>query len=770
MALADTATTAWSGCTSTNWSTAANWGSGLPSATISALFNSTFANQPQLTANATAQGIYLANGVGQDVTITGTSDALQKSLTITGTATLGSQANAGILLDDSANHNLTLGGALDKLVIFLSNNSGFYVNNAGTLTLMGTGNFDIGSKTLTLGGTSAEGKILIPKAIAGGSGGSLIVNTAGTVTLGGANAHTGGTTLTAGTLNINNFRALGTAAGTFTINGGTIDNSSGSAITMNYANPIVMNSDLIFKGANDLNLGTGSVALGTATRTITVNDSTLTLGGAITNGGLTKAGAGMLVLSGSNTYSGATSVTGGVLRLSHTNAIPGGIIATGGSSALTLNGGVVELANGNFLRDLGTGVDQVQLTGGISGFSAYSGARTVNFNNDAHQITWGSATFAPATLVLNETTGNNALYFTNSVDLGASMRTVAVHTSTATMSGMLSGVGGGLTKIGAGTLALPAMNTFSGGLTIQGGQLNINSSNSFGLGMFTLGDSSGSNDAKLYMSSVGNSTFTNPITINAGTTGAISMTGAGNFNYTFSGSMALNNSLILGSTQCRFIFSGLVTETDSSPITINRALGHANVIFSGGIVVGTNGLTLINSNLGIMYAISVSGGITGTGNLTLENDCITNNAVTLSGVMINNIGTIANVGTNIGAALISAPIGPNVMGVIQNSAVSPLILSGTNTYTGTTTINAGTLEIARSNCLHTASSVVIAATGAQMFLNFNGTNTINSLKIGNSNMKKGVYGSGLLQPTYFSGNGALKVMTGPSDATIIRFF
>jgi len=274
----------------------------------------------------------------------------------------------------------------------------------------------------------------------------------------------------------------------------------------------------------------------------------------------------------------------------------------------------------------------------------------------------------------------------------------------------------------------------------------------------------------LYMSSVGNSTFTNPITINAGTTGAISMTGAGNFNYTFSGSMALNNSLILGSTQCRFIFSGLVTETDSSPITINRALGHANVIFSGGIVIGSNGLTLLNGSAGVSGALSVSGGITGTGNLTLQNDSTNTTAVTLSGVLINNTGTIANVGTNIGSAWISAVIGPNVTGVVQNSATSPLVLSGTNTYTGTTTINLGTLETQKTNCLSAASSVVIAATGAQMFLNFNGTNTINSLKIGNSNMKKGVYGSGLLQPTYFSGNGALKVMTGPSDATIIRFF
>ena len=676
------------------------------------------------------------------------------------------------MLDDSANHNLTLGGGSDKLVIFLSNNSGFYVNNTGTLTLMGNGNLDIVSKVLTLGGTSAAGKIMIPKYIAGGTGGSLLVNTAGAVTLSGQNLHNGGTTLTAGTLNINNAKALGNVVGAFTINGGTIDNSSGAAITVSYANPIVMNGDFNFAGTSDLNLNAGAVALVSSPRTITANAGILTLGGSITNGGLAKAGAGMLVLSGSNTYSGATTVNGGILKLNHANALPGGIAATGGSSALTLNGGVVELANGSFLRDLGTGVDQVQITGGISGFSAYGAARTVNFNNDAHPITWGSAAFNPATLVLNETTANNTLTVTNAIDLGSSMRTVSVNASTAFLCGMLSGAGGGLTKIGAGALTLNNTNTFSGGLTIKRGLLNMNSTNSFGLGLFTLGDSAGTNDAKLFMTSVGNSTFTNPIAITAGTSGMISMTGSGNYMYTFSGPMALSNNLSLGSTQCGFTFSGLVTESDSSALTINRSLGHGRVIFSGGIVVGTNGLTLINSNLGYSYAVDVSGGITGTGNLTLRNDTTNrSNGVTLSGAAINNIGAINNSGTNSGNVLISAALGTNVTAVAQDSASSPLTLSGVNTCAGTFAVNAGTLETTKTNCLSAASSVSIAA-GAQMYLNFTGTNTIKSLKLGGKDMPKGVYGDLTLSPDYFmdGGAGALKVLIGPSSGTLIKLF
>jgi len=62
----------------------------------------------------------------------------------TGNATLSGQTNAGIILDDSENHNLTVGGTT-ALAITLTNSTGFYVNNEGTLTLPSTG------KALTIG-------------------------------------------------------------------------------------------------------------------------------------------------------------------------------------------------------------------------------------------------------------------------------------------------------------------------------------------------------------------------------------------------------------------------------------------------------------------------------------------------------------------------------------------------------------------------------------------------------------------------------------------
>jgi fibronectin-binding autotransporter adhesin len=69
----------------------------------------------------------------------------------------------------------------------------------------------------------------------------------------------------------------------------------------------------VFTGTAALTLS-GAMSLG-ASRTVTVNGSTLTLSGIVSNGGagpykLTKAGVGTLNLTNTNTYSGGTDIGG----------------------------------------------------------------------------------------------------------------------------------------------------------------------------------------------------------------------------------------------------------------------------------------------------------------------------------------------------------------------------------------------------------------------------------------------------------------------------
>ena len=146
-----------------------------------------------------------------------------------------------------------------------------------------------------------EGNTLTVGGNIGSSNNSLTKTGTGALTLSGANSHTGGTTLSNGTLNINNASALGT--GTFTIaSGTTIDNTSGSSITNSNNNTRTWNGGFNFTGSNSLDLGVGSVALN-ASSNIAVAANILTVGDHLRDGyGLTKSDAGTLTLSGANTY------------------------------------------------------------------------------------------------------------------------------------------------------------------------------------------------------------------------------------------------------------------------------------------------------------------------------------------------------------------------------------------------------------------------------------------------------------------------------------
>jgi len=208
--------------------------------------------------------------------------------------------------------------------------------------------------------------------------------------------------------------------------------------------------------------------------------------------GITKSGNSRAMFFGTNTYSGPTTVSGGILRLSSASALPGGTGVSGGTSALTLNGGVLELATGDFQRGLGTAGNQFQIIGGTSGFSAKGAPRYVTVNNDAAQeLVWGSTTFQPTALVLNSASAtreadkcDNNLTLCNKLDLNGATRTVQVNAYTAFIPSDIQTSSGtaGLTKTGNGTLVLSGANTYNGPTTISGGALSMGATNNLGDG------------------------------------------------------------------------------------------------------------------------------------------------------------------------------------------------------------------------------------------------------------------------------------------------
>ncbi|MDH6593315.1 fibronectin-binding autotransporter adhesin [Variovorax sp. TBS-050B] len=305
-------------------------------------------------ANSLGSGLFIVGGPASlNAPFTGTLNnpvQLGSALTVhsTGTLTLGGPiAGGGSLTLGSG--NLALAGA--------NNYTGGTVLNGGTIDVATSG--ALGSGALTVSGlgalTGAAGVVLGNDVVldstlrfaAGGSGGALTldgrisgaggISVAGApgLTLNGANDFGGGLNLGGGVLTVGNDQALGT---------GSVTVSAISALAANtavsLANDIRINADLGIGGANDLTL-TGTLSGG---------------------GDIVKSGTGTLTLTGANTYFGGITVAGGTLQANN-----GTGSATGGGSVVVQSGG--RLAGGGRV-----GGDVVVESGGVLAPGASAGA------------------------------------------------------------------------------------------------------------------------------------------------------------------------------------------------------------------------------------------------------------------------------------------------------------------------------------------------------------------------------------------------------------
>ena len=256
--------------------------------------------------------------------------------------------SSGALLNSSSNaSNLTIPISLTDTATITS-------SGTGGITI--TGNIDNGGYLLTI---NAINTTTISSGIISGLG-ALIKSGVGSLTLASSNTFSGGVTLSAGTLNINNSNALGVTGSLLTIeNGTTINNTSGSTVTtVNY--PLALNGDFTFSGTNNLNLGTGSVSL-SASRTITTSANTLTIGGAIseTSKSISKSGNGTLAFDSQSINLRDLTINTGTLSTS--------------SSTITLSATGTFTNNSTFTA--GTGTIAFLSTGTIAGTGI------ISFNN-----------------------------------------------------------------------------------------------------------------------------------------------------------------------------------------------------------------------------------------------------------------------------------------------------------------------------------------------------------------------------------------------------
>jgi autotransporter-associated beta strand protein len=436
---------------------------------------------------------------------------------------------------------------------------------------------------------------------------------------------------------------------------------------------------IVLAGSQEIRLGNQSAA----------GDGTLNVtSGVISNtGSSTKLNVGY-VAGGKGAYnqSGGT-VTVTTMNIAANNAVSSGTgVATNSGGVLsvtTLNIGTVQTGSLSLNNSGRLNLSGTATVGGPTG-----GSGTLNLNGGILNMASTSAALVTNALtavvnangisVTNGSSGNVTLAAPMTLGAGGITNVTLATTSgrNITYSGVLSGSGGIMVDIGgANIVALTGANSYSGGVIIKNGILESRTTQTtLGTGTVIMGGT-GSSGAT-YRTGQNN---TNAFTVNAPDSGTniISANGTG-ANFTMTGPITLNGNLTLQTFD-------------------NAAANKSTATFTGGV--------------------------TGTGDLLINNLGLGSNTVSLTTTAINPVGSITQQGTvTNGNTTISAAIGANVTNVTQNSASSPLILSGINSYSGDTTVNAGTLLVNSPGSLSAGSAVSVNANGT-----LGGNGTINGL-------------------------------------------
>ena len=521
-----------------------------------------------------------------------------------------------------------------------------------------------------------------------------------TLVLSGTNGYDGGTLISAGTVQVTNANSVG--SGTVTLdNGGKFQLQSGTVgFTNNFA----------------VNAGGG---------TIDNHGGFLTTSGVISDGTgaglLTLVGAGGTKLSGVNTYSGGTLVNGTTLVVSNNSSVGTGTV-TLKNNAIFETDGLSDLTFANNFKLTGSNViDANGTTLTIAG--NISGAGFVEYANGG-----GPSFHAPGTVVLlgtNTYTGGTLICSCTTVQLGDSTHTASIvgditnvgkfNVINANIAGVTSiTTDGGFTKFfnsnNAGTAQLS---------NLDGGTLAFFDSSS--AGNATIINRSGATTEFGHAGGVDTSTAGHASYDNAGA-GVIfqAMTNAGNAsisNHNGGGAVFLDQSSAASATILNngsgFTQFGLAFGTDAA------TAGNASITNSNGGSLEFNAFTTAGnatitttSGSGVKFFDNSTGGnaqfiTNGTGYVDFgqsigpnSDGIITAGSIAGSGLYYIGGGNTLVVGGNNLSTTVSGVIADNNPcgcttgpGSLEKVGSGTLTLSGPNTYTGTTTVSGGFLDV-----------------------------------------------------------------------------
>ncbi|MEI6603733.1 MAG: DUF6288 domain-containing protein [Verrucomicrobiota bacterium] len=345
--------------------------------------------------------------------------------------------------------------------------------------------------------------------------------------------------------------------------------------------------------------------------------------------------------------------------------------------------------------------------------------------------------------------GANTITLSNNLSLSSSLSIGGTGAGALTLTGVISG-NAALTKTCSGNVTLSGVNTYSGGTTVTSGTFTIGNLKGCGSGPVTL---------------AAGTTFQQANFEGNGPSGALPnsfvLNGSGNviMNIPFGGAKDIWLSQVVSGS------GGITVQGGSRALT----LAAANT-FSGGVR-----LTNADHKVSILHANALGTGTFRTERTTANSGLLVSSAnLSAAPGVANAIDIASGAYLNVYAdssnnLLLSGPITSAVgTGSIYKAGTAILTLAGPNTYTGTTTVAAGTLAIASTSALgHGALAV---SSGAKINLNFAGSCQVASLSLGGIAQANGSYGSTSSNATYkndtwFSGSGVLGV--GPATTTAL---
>ncbi len=656
-----------------NWSTVNNWAGGsapLQGASTDLIFSQSGVRR---TANQNIGSSFQLRSITFD-NISNVTDLTGGTLDFdTGSPSIRGQAtqNSAIAVTISNNiildRGLTVGGTGSAALTFsgtLSGSGSLWKQDSGTLILAGSSNSflggielnggileygngnALGSGAITLAGGElrATSSTTLARSISLGAGqqgaisvvsGSTLtftgaINALGDLSIGSGQEGSGGVVIFSPSSAITSFNT------TLTITGGAVraGNPLLGLLTSSLASVTIAATaqlDFQFQGGSPTiaNLqGAGSIHTESLLTLLAGDYAGTVFGG----GGVTKSSAGALTLSGSSQFEGNFTLDAGDLRVGHNRALGGAQVT------LVLAGGNLSAVNADRVLD-----NPVTVIG--------------------NAVIASSPDSTPRRLTFSGTTSLNSGTLLNVSNIGDT-----------TFSNVISG-SGGIVKSGVGRLILSnTANTFTGGLTLNGGTLALPNEGIFGLGSVAL--NAGRLEFQNSLTTARTYNLSNAMTIASAAGTTLSYGDGANINGGFLGTGGLhafrNGSSMNGATSA---FGSSLTTTGS--------VAFSNATLRGAATQLSGTLTATNTLLSSAGTLAVSGVVSTNG---FESDGI---------LTVNAGGTVANSGTPLvlggGSRTTINSGGTLATGVGSTIELNDGVLTNNGTQSGVLNVNFGSL-------------------------------------------------------------------------------